>query len=83
MEDQVHPSREVRSMEDQVRHVPCPYHEGAEPTLAIDLQSGRYRCERCGAAGALTPHGEEQLLLERRGRNPVLPEAMDVLQRVE
>lgn len=69
-------------MSDGLQHVSCPYHESDEPTMAIDLETGRYHCDQCGATGMLTPHGETQLLLERRGRNPVLPEALKPLQHV-
>lgn len=69
-------------MSDEVRYVQCPYHESAEPTLAIDQETGRYHCYECNAAGMLTPHGEEQLLLERRGRNPVLPDAIQALRQI-
>jgi hypothetical protein len=68
--------------DDDVRYVMCPYHESEEPTLAIDQETGRYHCDTCHADGILTPHGEAQLLLERRGRNPLLPEALEALKQV-
>lgn len=69
-------------MSDDVRYVRCPRHESEEPSLAIDLETGRYHCDLCGASGMLTPHGEEQLLMERRGQNPVLPEALAALKQI-
>jgi hypothetical protein len=67
---------------DDVRYVMCPYHQSDEPTLAIDQETGRYHCDLCHADGVLTPHGEAGLLLERRGRNPAVPEVGHALRQI-
>jgi hypothetical protein len=65
--------------------VQCPFHEGQEKTLAIDLETGRYHCDVCGARGLLTPSGEAQLLTERRARpgtSPTWEEVREGLRQV-
>lgn len=48
------------------RTAPCPFHPETEPTLEIDLETGAYVCRHCGAAGVLTPRGEDTLDMEFR-----------------
>lgn len=51
---------------EQTKRVPCPFHPEGEPTLEVDLETGRYECRHCGAAGILTPEGEHVLRMEYR-----------------
>lgn len=52
--------------EDRKRLVPCPFHPEGEPTLEVDLATGRYTCRFCGAHGMLTPEGDGTLRMEFR-----------------
>lgn len=49
--------------------VPCPFHPEGEPTLKIDLTTGHYHCDLCGASGILTPQDGQTLAMEFRDWN--------------
>lgn len=53
-------------MEERIKRARCPFHPETEPTLEVDLETGRYHCAHCGAEGVLTPAGEDTLKMEFR-----------------